>query len=134
MRVQVGDKASWSQTITHNLTLAFGQVTGNLNPLNIDEKFAQGTRYGRSVAQGLLVGSMISHILGTKLPGPGTVYLSQQFHWLHPAYIGDTLTATVVVVEHHPTKPIVTLKTDIYNQDGDHVLTGEAVVLADIGS
>lgn len=131
MQIQIGDKASVTMTITESLVLAFAELTGNTNPLHVDAMFAQGTRYGRRVAQGMLTGSLISSVLGTRLPGPGTIYLSQNLRFLRPVYIGDTLTAVVEVLSRRTDKPIMTLRTDCFNQHGEQVVSGEAVVLLD---
>lgn len=129
----VGATASWSKTITMADIRAFAALTGDENPLHLDEEFARGTRFGRPIAHGMLVAAMISTVLGRLLPGPGTIYLSQRLQFLRPVYPGDTITATVEVVHIREDKPVVTLSTYCRNQNGEEVLRGEAVVLAPQG-
>ncbi|NWF69234.1 MAG: MaoC family dehydratase [Chloroflexi bacterium] len=129
MPLNIGDTASRSKTITHEDVLAFAQASGDTNPVHLDDAYAASTRFGRRIAHGMLTGSLISAILGNDLPGPGTVYLGQEFKFKAPVFIGDTVTATVAVVNYRPDKRIATLRTTCTNQDGVLVLEGEAVVM-----
>jgi len=131
--LKVGATASWSRTITPADIEAFAALTGDRNPLHLDEAFARRTRFGRPIAHGMLVASMISTVLGGLLPGPGTIYLSQSLQFVRPVYPGDTITAIVEVIRVREDKPVVTLATRCINQDGEEVLRGEAVVLAPEG-
>ncbi len=126
----VGATASWSKTITSADVQAFATLSGDDNPLHVDEAFARNTRFGRPIVHGMLVASLISAVLGRQLPGPGTIYLSQSLEFLRPVYPGDTITATVEVVRVREDKPVVTLITRCTNQNGEEVVRGEAVVLA----
>ncbi|WP_376793298.1 MaoC family dehydratase [Thermoflexus sp.] len=128
--LRVGATASWTKTITQADIEAFAALTGDNNPLHLDEVFAQNTRFGRPIAHGMLVAGLISTVLGRLLPGPGTIYLSQSLQFVRPVYPGDTITATVEVIRIREDKPIVTLATRCVNQNGEEVLRGEAVVLA----
>jgi len=124
-----GDKASRTQTITDDMIRAFAELTGDTNPVHLDDAYAAGTRFGRRIAHGMIAAGLISATLANDLPGPGTVYLSQSLQFKAPVYPGDTITATVEVKSVRPDKPIVTLVTFCNNQDNVVVLEGEAVVL-----
>jgi len=127
--LKTGDKASRSLTIRDETIRAFAEVTGDTNPVHLDDDYAAGTRFGRRIAHGMIAAGLISATLANDLPGPGTVYLNQTLKFKLPVYPGDTVTATVEVLSVRPDKPIVTLSTVCTNQDGEVVLTGEAVVL-----
>ncbi|GBC76602.1 (R)-specific enoyl-CoA hydratase [bacterium HR08] len=128
--LRIGASASWSKTITMADIRAFAALTGDENPLHVDEAFAQTTRFGRPIAHGMLVASLISTALSRHLPGPGTIYLSQSLEFVRPVYPGDTVTALVEVTEIRDDKPVVTLITRCVNQHGEEVVRGKAVVLA----
>jgi len=125
----VGDRASLSKTISETDIVLFANITGDTNPLHLDEEFASKTRFGGRIAHGILSLGLISAVLGTQLPGPGSVYLSQQVRFLKPVRIGDTITATVELVRYTQEKRLATFRTDCFNQDGVHVVEGEAVLL-----
>jgi 3-hydroxybutyryl-CoA dehydratase len=124
-----GDKASRSQTISDQMIRSFADLTGDTNPVHLDDTYAAGTRFGRRIAHGMIAAGLISATLANDLPGPGTVYLSQTLQFKGPVYPGDTITATVEVKNVRPDKPIITLSTICTNQDDKAVLEGEAVVL-----
>jgi 3-hydroxybutyryl-CoA dehydratase len=128
--LRIGASASWSKTITMADIRAFAALTGDENPLHVDEAFARTTRFGRPIAHGMLVASLISTVLGRSLPGPGTIYLSQSLEFVRPVYPGDTITALVEVTEMRDDKPVVTLITRCVNQHGEEVVRGKAIVLA----
>jgi 3-hydroxybutyryl-CoA dehydratase len=127
--LQVGDTASFSKTITETDVVLFAGLTGDLNPIHVDAEYARTTRFGQRVAHGLLTAGLISTVLGTRLPGPGTIYLSQTIRFTAPVHIGDTVTATVTVTRVRQEKGIVILETVCRNQRGEEVLTGEAAVM-----
>lgn len=126
---RAGDRASRSLTITDDTIHAFAEVTGDNNPLHLDDDYAAGTRFGRRIAHGMIAAGLVSAAIANDMPGPGTVYLNQTLKFKLPVYPGDTVTATVEVLSVRPDKPIVTLSTVCANQNGDVVLEGEAVVL-----
>jgi len=127
---QPGDKASRTTTITDEMVRLFASLTGDTNPVHLDEAYAAGTRFGRRIAHGMIAAGLISATLANDLPGPGTVYLSQTLQFKSPVYPGDTITTTVEVKNARPDKPILTLATTCKNQSDVVVLEGEAVVLA----
>ena len=127
---RVGEKASLTRTVTEQDITAFAQLTGDTNPMHLDDDYARTTRFGRRIAHGLLTAGLISAVLGTELPGPGAIYLEQHLRFTKPVYPGDTITAVVEVVRYQEEKGLLTLKTECLNQNEELVLTGEAVLLA----
>jgi acyl dehydratase len=128
MNLRVGQVAEITNVVTEEVVGRFTTVTGDLNPVHVDEAYAATTPFGRRIAPGALASAYISAVLGTKLPGHGTIYLSQSVRFLHPVYIGDTVVARVEVTSIRADKPIVTLRTSCVNQAGTLVVDGEAVV------
>lgn len=124
-----GAKATRSQTITDEMVRSFATLTGDTNPVHLDETYAATTRFGKRIAHGMLAASLISAALANDLPGPGTVYLSQTLQFKAPVYLGDTVTAVIEVKSVREDKPIATLITTCINQDNVTILEGEAVVL-----
>ena len=129
MNLQVGDTATLTKTITDEDIRVFAALTGDNNPVHLDEDYAKTTRFGRRIAHGMIGASLFSAILANQLPGPGTVYLSQSLQFTAPVFPGDTLTARVTVTRVRADKPIVTLETIGEKQDGAVFIKGEAVVL-----
>ena len=135
MEFQEGESATMTHTVTSADVEAFARITGDQNPVHLDEAYASGTRFGRRIAHGMLAVSYISASLGTKFPGPGTIYLSQNVSFLAPVYLGDTITASVTVSKYRAEKGVLTLLTECWNQDGIKVVDGQAVVLvADVAA
>jgi 3-hydroxybutyryl-CoA dehydratase len=130
--LQPGDKASRTTMISDDMIRAFADLTGDANPVHLDDAYAAGTRFGRRIAHGMIAAGLISATLANDLPGPGTIYLSQTLQFKAPVYPGDTITTTVEVKSARPDKPIVTLVTSCKNQDDVVVLEGEAVVLVSL--
>jgi 3-hydroxybutyryl-CoA dehydratase len=129
MKIHVGDTAEFSKTIKDEDVRVFADLTGDHNPVHLDESYAGGTRFGRRVAHGMLTASLISSVLANKLPGEGTVYLSQSLKFVAPVYLDDTVTARVTVTGIREDKPIATLETVCLNQRNETLVKGEAVVL-----
>jgi len=129
MELKLGDKFSTKRLVTDELIRKFADVSGDYNPIHLDEEVAKTTRFGRRIAHGMLSGAFISSILGWELSVRRIVYLSQTLKFTAPVFIGDTITATATVIKIREDKPIVTLETVCTNQDGDLVVTGEAAVM-----
>jgi 3-hydroxybutyryl-CoA dehydratase len=127
----IGEKASLSRTISEADILHMAEITGDFNPVHMDEDFASRTRFKGRIAHGLFSVGLISAVLGTKLPGPGAVFLKQTLSYLHPVRAGDVLTAEVETVTWLAEKRIITLKTRCLNQEGREVVRGEATLLVD---
>lgn len=126
--LSVGDQAQFSKTVTDADIYLFAGVTGDMNPAHINETYAKGTFFKTRIAHGMLSAGFISAVIGMHLPGPGTVYMHQSLDFLAPVHIGDTVTATVEVIEKLDEKKRVRLKTTCANQEGVSVLAGEALV------
>ena len=123
----VGQKASFGKTITEADIVLFAAVTGDTNPMHLNAEYAKGTIFGERIAHGMLAAGLITKVLGTQLPGPGTIYMSQSLKFRAPVRIGETVTATVEVLALHPEKHRATLRT-ICTVAGQPVLEGEAYV------
>jgi 3-hydroxybutyryl-CoA dehydratase len=128
---RLGERARFAKTVTEADVTAFAGLIGDFNPIHVDAVYARRSQFGQRVAHGMFTGGLISAVLGNKLPGPGSIYLSQQLEFLAPVFIGDTITALVEVANWQPDKRIITLKTDCYNQDDKQVVTGKAVLLVE---
>jgi 3-hydroxybutyryl-CoA dehydratase len=128
----VGHRASLTKTVSEDDVTGFARVTGDDQPLHLDDGFAARTRFGKRIAHGMLSAGLISAVLGTKLaPDAVVVYLGQQLQFRRPVAIGDTLTAEAEVLTVDEEKRILTLRTDVTNQAGEAVVKGEATVLLD---
>lgn len=128
--IQVGDTASMSKLVSDEDVRVFADISGDRNPVHLDDEFAAGTPFKKRIAHGALSGALISAVLGMSMPGPGTIYLSQTLNFKAPVYIGEEITAKLEVTAYRADKRITTLKTEVYNQDNKLVLAGEAVVIA----
>ena len=126
--IKIGDTAKFSKTVSESDVYLFAGVTGDLNPAHVSEEFAKGTFFKTRVAHGMLSASFISTVIGTMLPGPGSVYMRQEAKFLAPVKIGDTITAVVEVAEIIADKKRVRLKTYCINQEKTVVVDGEALV------
>lgn len=127
-KIRLGDAASFTKKITSEDIMSYAEVSGDDNPVHTDEEFAAASVFGERIAHGYHVGSLISAAIGKYLPGNGSVYLSQSMHFKAPVKINDVITATVEVIEF-PKGKRVRLKTSCKNQDGEDVITGEALVI-----
>jgi 3-hydroxybutyryl-CoA dehydratase len=124
----VGQTAEFSKTVTEADVVLFAGVTGDFNPAHVDAVAAERGRFGGRIAHGMLGAGLISAVLGMRLPGPGTIYLSQSLRFVRPVRIGDTVTARVEILELIEGKRRVRLATRCLNQDEELVLDGEALV------
>ena len=127
--IKVGDTASISRTLTEEDIQLFALVSGDVNPAHMDADYAATDMFRRVIAHGLWGGGLISAVLGTELPGPGAIYLSQSLQFTRPVGLGDTITASVTVAEkraHHD----ILFDCRCVNQDGEEVISGQAEVKA----
>ena len=122
----VGQQAARSLTLTDEHVRMYANITGDHNPLHFDPEFAAATKFGRLVVQGGLTTGLLHALVATDLPGPGTVFLSQNWKFTAPVYIGDTITAEATVLSVHESKPVTQLAIRVWRQDGETVLEGEA--------
>ena len=129
MSLSIGQSASFSKTISESDVYGYAGIVGDFNDVHINEAAAKNSIFGERIAHGMLVGGLISTVLGTKLPGVGTIYLEQQLKFIKPVFFGDTVTAIVSVNEIvNMEKGIYKMDTNIYNQNNDTVVTGYAIV------
>ena len=126
MSLAVGQRAARSLTLTEEHVRKYAEITGDRNPLHFDPAFAAATRFGKLVVQGGLTTGLLHALVAQDMPGPGTVFLSQNWKFTAPVFIGDTITAEVEVVSIHPSKPVTQLSIVVRRQDGETVLEGEA--------
>lgn len=127
-QLRLGEKADFSKTVSEADVYLFAGITGDFNPAHINEAYARNTPFKSRIAHGMLVAGFVSNVIGTRLPGPGTIYIQQELKFLAPVYIGDTISARAEVVELVQEKKRVRLKTTCVNQEGKSVLEGEALV------
>ncbi len=129
MDLKVGDTFSKSREVTDELIKQFAEVSGDYNPLHLDEEFAANTRFGKRIAHGMLSGAFISGVLGYEFSVRKVVYLSQTLKFVAPVFIGDTVTVTATVVNIREDKPIITIETICENQNGEPLVKGEGVLM-----
>jgi len=129
MTLKVGDTFTVQKEVTDELIRKFADVSGDYNPIHLDEEFAAKTKFGKRIAHGMLGASFISAVLGYQLSERKVVYLSQNLKFIAPVFIGDTVTAKAVVREIREDKPIITIETTCENQNGETVITGEGKIM-----
>lgn len=126
--IQTGDRAEFSKTISESDIYLYAGITGDFNPVHVNQAYAEKSFFQSRIAHGLLPAGFISTVIATKLPGPGTIYVKQELSFTAPVYIGDTITASVEVLEIDPSKNRVILKTICENQENKVVIKGQALV------
>lgn len=126
---KVGQKASVSKIITDGDIRDFARISGDDNPIHLDDDYAVQSLFGRRIAHGILVSALISRVIGTMLPGEGTIYLSQNVKFVKPVYVEDTVVAEVEILKIDNEKKRMTLKTTVTKEDGTCVIEGEALVI-----
>lgn len=129
MELRIGDKFSTSKQITDEVVRKFAELSGDYNPIHLDEEFAAKTRFGRRIAHGMISGALISAVLGYEFKERKIVYLSQTLKFTAPVFLDDTVIATATVTDIREDKPIVTLETICINQNEETVVKGEAAVM-----
>ena len=128
MNFKVGDKASQKKKFSEQEVVNFSAVSGDKNPIHFDENYAAQSQFGQRIVQGPMVISLVGGILGSKLPGPGTIYLSQETSFLKPVFIDQQLIAKVEITNVREDKPIITLRTWVENDKNETVVDGKAVI------
>lgn len=129
MILKVGDSASITKTFSDEDVITFANLTGDNNPIHLDEEYAENSRFKKRLVHGILVSGLISAVLGMQVPGPGCIYINQTINFRAPVFLEDRITATVKVKSVREDKPIVVLETVCTNQDNVVVIDGEAVLL-----
>jgi len=127
--IKVGDSADFTKSVTGYDVYSFAGITGDYNPTHVNNVFAKDTSYGKTVAHGLLSIGFISNVLGTQLPGPGSITIGLDCNFLQPVFIGDTITANVRVTKVDEERNRVWLRTFVTNQRGELVIDGEAKMM-----
>ncbi|MBL8184163.1 MAG: MaoC family dehydratase [Blastocatellia bacterium] len=127
--INVGDRFSRTRDVTEELVRKFAEISGDFNPIHLDEEFAAKTRFGRRIAHGMLTGAFISAVLGQEFAERKIVYLSQTMRFVAPVFVGDSVTVTSTVSHIRDDKGIVTLQTICTNQNAQEVVTGESKVM-----
>ena len=115
--------------VTEQMGIEFAGVSGDTNPVHLNQDYAAATRFGAKIAHGMLIGSFISNVIGTRMPGEGSIYMKQEMTFLRPVYYGDRVTVDVAVKALQKDRNRAVLSTDCYNQKGEKVLAGEALVM-----
>ncbi len=128
--ITVGQTATYQREVSDRDILLFAAVSGDINPLHLDDGFAASTRFGRRIAHGMITGAFVSAALALELPGPGTVYLSQDLRFRLPVHPGDSISVELTVTEKLERRGLVRLDCNVVNQDGKRVATGTAEVIA----
>jgi 3-hydroxybutyryl-CoA dehydratase len=129
MDLNIGDTFSKSREVTDELIRQFAEVSGDYNPIHLDEEFAKTTRFGKRIAHGMLGGAFISAVLGYEFKVRKIIYLSQTLKFVAPVFIGDTVTTRATIKSVRQDKPIVTVETICENQSGETLIKGEAVLM-----
>jgi acyl dehydratase len=126
MAITIGQRATRQLTLTAEHVRQYAAISGDYNPLHFDETFAGKTKFGRLVVQGGLTTGLLHALVAMDLPGPGSVFLSQNWKFTAPVFIGDTISAHAEVLAVHPAKPVTQLRVHVTRDDGSVVLEGEA--------
>jgi acyl dehydratase len=124
--LEVGQTASRTQTVTSEHVRLYTEISGDRNPLHYDEAFVAGTKFGRLVVQGGITTGVLHALVAEDMPGPGTVFLSQDWKFTAPVFIGDTITGSAEVLSVHDSKPVCHLRVEVTREEGETVLEGEA--------
>jgi len=124
--ISIGQKATRSTTVTDDHVKTYADLSGDYNPLHFDKNFTAKTKFKNLVAQGGLTTGLLHALVAMDMPGPGTVFLSQNWKFTAPVFIGDTITAEAEVLSVHESKPVTHLAINITRQNGETVLEGEA--------
>lgn len=127
--LEIGQEDSFSKTISEGDVSLYAGITGDMNPAHISEEYAKQTMFKHRIAHGMLGAGLISAVLGTSLPGPGSIYISQNLKFIAPVNLGDTVTATVKVKKKDEEKNRVIMDTICTTQEGKEVIVGEAVLM-----
>lgn len=131
MKHKVGDSDSVTVVITDEMVRAFAALSGDDNPVHLDDAYASKTRFGRRIAHGMLLGGLLSRVAGTKIPGPGTIVISQDIRYKEPCFIGDTVTAEIKILHMRADKPVIKIASRVTNQNGEVLIDGGAIVYFD---
>lgn len=127
--IKVGDKASYTKTCSSDDVVLFARISGDVNPIHLNEPYARTTQFGRRIAHGMYTSALVSAAVALRLPGPGSVYLGQETRFSAPVFIDDTITVELEVESVREDKPIAGILFTCTNQDGKKVASGKATIL-----
>jgi len=127
--LQVGQEYETTFIVTDEMVRTFAEITGDKNPIHLDEEYAKNTRFGRRICHGMLVASLISRVLGMDFPGPGTILVRQYLTYRAPVFIGETVKVHARVTEKREEKKRAILQTNVLKMDGSVAVEGQAEVL-----
>ncbi len=125
---KVGQKESVTVTITDEMVRAFADLSGDRNPVHLDDAFAAKTRFKKRIAHGMILGGLLSRVAAMLLPGPGTIIISQDIRFKGPCYIGDEVTAEITIIHVRADNPIIKVATRVTNQNGEALVDGGAIL------
>ena len=128
-QLSIGDKATYTKVLTEQDLILFATVSGDYNPVHLDEEFAKTTQFGERIAHGMWIGALISAALAMKLPGPGGIYLGQDIKFKRPAKLGDTITVNLEILSKLDSRKITIIGTTVINQHKQIIAKGEAKVM-----
>ena len=128
MEVRIGQKARREMAVTEDMVAAYARITGDYNPLHFDTEFASRTRFERLIAQGGITTGLLHALVAMDMPGPGSVFVSQEWSFPRPVYIGDTIRAEATVTSVHRERRMASIEFVVINQADQEVLRGEATV------
>ena len=126
---KIGQQASITHSFSEQDVQDFARLSGDFNPIHIDSDFAKSTVFGQRIVHGMLVSSLFSNLLAEKVPGKGSIYLGQTFKFKKPVFFDQKITAKVEVLNVREDKPIVTMSTICINEQGEELISGEAVLM-----
>lgn len=126
--LQVGQEHEASFTVSDDMVKTFAEITGDKNPVHLDEDYARNTRFKKRICHGMLVASLISKVLGMDFPGPGTILVKQQLVYRAPVFVGETVKVHVKVIEKKEEKHRAVLSTNVLKADGTVAIEGQAEV------
>lgn len=125
----IGQRATYTRTITEKEVKMFAAVSGDVNPVHLDEEFAAGTQFKTRIAHGMITGGLVSAAIAMEMPGPGSIYLGQDLRFERPVRLGDTITVELTITEKMDGKNFVKIETVARNQDGKSVASGVATIM-----
>ncbi len=128
--IKIGDTCTFNKTLTESELVLFAAVSGDVNPVHLDEEFASQSMFKERIAHGMWSGSLVSATLATVMPGPGTIYLNQSLNFMRPVKLGDNLIVNLTAIEKNPEKKTVSFNCSVINQNEKEVLNGTALVIA----
>ncbi len=127
-KITIGEKVSIRKAFNEYDVRSYAILSGDTNPIHLNEDFAKSTPFGSTIVHGILVGSLFGGLLGSKLPGKGTIHLGQTMYFKRPIYVNEEVLAEIEVVKIREDKPIITMRTIVYNSKNEIAIEGEAVI------